>query len=95
MRSGGSERNKNKLYSIDAPEVECISKRKAHKRYECGCKVSVTTTNVGDWVVGVQTLHGNPYDRHTFVDNWYFCRKYRRTGSDHKHFLVAVGGHAK
>jgi len=59
--------SKNKLYSIDAPEVECISKGKAHKRYEFGCKVSVATTNIGDWVVGVQALHGNPYDGHTLA----------------------------
>ena len=32
------ERNsKNKIYSVHAPEVECISKGKAHKRYEFGC----------------------------------------------------------
>lgn len=29
----------NKLYSLHAPEVECISKGKAHKRYEFGVKV--------------------------------------------------------
>ncbi len=31
--------DKNKLYSVHAPEVECISKGKVHKRYEFGCKV--------------------------------------------------------
>jgi len=58
-------KSKNKLYSIDAPEVECISKGKAHKRYEFGCKVSVATTNERNWVVGVKALHGNPYDGHS------------------------------
>ena len=62
------QKNKNKLYSIDAPEVECISKGKAHKRYEFGCKVSVATTNQSNWVVGVQALHGNPYDGHTLAN---------------------------
>jgi IS5 family transposase len=57
--------SQNKLYSIDAPEVECISKGKAHKRYEFGCKVSVATTNKFDWILGIQALHGNPYDGHT------------------------------
>ena len=35
--------DKNKLYSVHAPVVYCISKGKAqrHKRYEFGCKVSV------------------------------------------------------
>ena len=62
-----TRKSKNKLYSIDAPEVECISKGKAHKRYEFGCKVSVAVTNANNWVVGVQALHGNPYDGHTLA----------------------------
>jgi len=57
--------DKNKLYSIHAPEVECISKGKAHKRYEFGCKVGVSATSKGAWVVGIQAFHGNPYDGHT------------------------------
>ena len=63
-----TRKSKDKLYSIDAPEVECISKDKAHKRYEFGCKVSVVATNESNWVVGVQALHGNPYDGHTLAD---------------------------
>ena len=57
--------SKNKLYSVHAPEVECICKGKAHKRYEFGCKVSVATTSKSNWIVGTQALHGNPYDGHT------------------------------
>ena len=57
--------SKNKLYSVHAPEVECISKGKAHKRYEFGCKVSLATTSKSNWIVGTQALHGNPYDGHT------------------------------
>ena len=57
--------SKSKLYSIDEPDVECISKGKAHKRYEFGCKVSVATTSRDNWVVGIQAHHGNPYDGHT------------------------------
>jgi IS5 family transposase len=34
-----------KLYSLHAPEVECIAKGKAHKPYEFGVKVSIATTN--------------------------------------------------
>ncbi len=55
----------NKLYSLHAPETECISKGKAHKKYEFGCKVSVVTTSRKGWVVGIDALHGNPYDGHT------------------------------
>lgn len=57
--------DKGKLYSLHAPEVECIAKGKAHKRYEFGCKVSVTTTSKDNFVVGAQAIHGNPYDGHT------------------------------
>lgn len=58
-----------KLYSLHAPEVECIGKGKAHKPYEFGCKVSVATTNAcapgGRFVLHTKALHGNPYDGHT------------------------------
>ena len=60
--------DKDKLYSFHAPEVECIGKGKAHKKYEFGCKVSVVSTTRDNWVVGVQALHGNPYDGHTLAD---------------------------
>lgn len=55
----------NKLYSLHAPEVECISKGKAHKRYEFGVKVSIAVTNRSNFVVGGLALPGNPYDGHT------------------------------
>jgi transposase, IS5 family len=42
--------DKSKLYSVHAPEVECISKGKAHKRYEFGCKVALAVTSKGGWV---------------------------------------------
>jgi IS5 family transposase len=57
--------DKNKVYSVWAPEVECISKGKAHQRYEFGNKVSVVSTSRKNWVVGVKAFHNNPYDGHT------------------------------
>jgi IS5 family transposase len=58
-----------KIYSLHAPETECIGKGKAHKPYEFGCKVSITTTNArspgGMFVLHAKALHGNPYDGHT------------------------------
>lgn len=57
--------DKNKLYSLQAPEVECIAKGKVHKKYEFGCKVSLVSTSKDSWIVGVQAIHGNPYDGHT------------------------------
>ena len=60
------ERNdKNKVYSVHAPEVECMSKGKVHKPYEFGVKVSVATTSKGGWHVGAKALPGNPYDGHS------------------------------
>jgi IS5 family transposase len=61
-------KDKNKLYSLHAPEVECIAKGKAHKKYEFGVKVSIATTHKSNFVVGVKTLPGNPYDGHTLKD---------------------------
>lgn len=64
-------------------DCHCISKGKAHKRYEFGIKVSVATTNRGGFVVGMRALPtahcpagdclqsprgGNPYDGHTLSE---------------------------
>lgn len=57
--------SQHKLYSVHAPEVECICKGKVHQRYEFGCKASVAATSKNNWIVGTQALHGNPYDGHT------------------------------
>ena len=58
-----------KVYSLHAPEVECIGKGKAHRLYEFGVKVSVATTlshaKGGQFVTHVKALPGNPYDGHT------------------------------
>lgn len=50
---------------MHAPEVECISKGEAHKRYEFGVKASIAMTNRSSFVVGGMALSGNPYDGHT------------------------------
>ena len=57
--------DRNKLYSIHAPEVECIAKGKAHKKYEFGNKASFVSTSKEGFLVGALGLHGNPYDGHT------------------------------
>lgn len=59
------KKDKNKLYSLHAPEVECIAKGKVHKKYEFGVKVSIAATNRDNFVVGMFAEHGNPYDGHT------------------------------
>jgi IS5 family transposase len=60
-----------KVYSLHAPEVECIGKGKAHRPYEFGVKVSVATPlhrcRGGQFVAHVAALPGNPYDGHTLA----------------------------
>ena len=61
-------KDKNKLYSLHAPEVECISKGKARQPYEFGVKVTVATTHKEGLVVGMRSMPGNPYDGHTLPE---------------------------
>lgn len=57
--------DKDKLYSMHAPEVKCIAKGKAHKRYEFGNKVALCTTSKSNWIISAISHGGNPYDGHT------------------------------
>jgi IS5 family transposase len=60
-----------KVYSLHAPEVECIGKGKAHRPYEFGVKVSIATTlhrsKGGQFIAHAKALPGNPYDGHTLA----------------------------
>jgi len=60
--------DKNKLYSLHAPEVECLAKGKTRTPYEFGVKVSITTTHKEGLVVGMRSMPGNPYDGHTLAE---------------------------
>jgi IS5 family transposase len=57
-------KDKNKLYALHAPEVECIGKGKARKPYEFGVKASIAVTHRSGLRVGARTFPGNPYDGH-------------------------------
>lgn len=61
-------KDRNKLYALHAPEVECIAKGKARTPYEFGVKVSVATTLKEGLVVGMRSMPGNPYDGHTLAE---------------------------
>jgi IS5 family transposase len=61
--------DKGKVYSMHAPEVECIAKGKAHKPYEFGVKVGIVSTSKESFVVGMKSLVGNPYDGHTLKES--------------------------
>jgi IS5 family transposase len=82
------QKDKNKLYSVHAPEVECISKGKAHKRYEFGCKVSVAATSKGGWFLGAMAVHGNPYDGHTLKQA---LKQVKRVIREPEHVFVDMG----
>jgi IS5 family transposase len=60
-------KDKDKLYAMHAPEVECIGKGKARKPYEFGVKASIAVTHGKGLVVGARTFPGNPYDGHTLA----------------------------
>ena len=54
------KQDKNKLYSVHTPEVECLSKGKVAKHYEFGVKASITTTDKDNFVVGGPGPAGQP-----------------------------------
>lgn len=56
--------DKNKLYALHAPEVECIGKGKARKPYEFGVKSAVVISHEHGLMLGARTFPGNPYDGH-------------------------------
>jgi len=60
-----------KVYSLHAPEVECIGKGKAHKPWEFGVKASIATTlnrcKGGQFAIHAKALPGKPYDGHTLA----------------------------
>jgi IS5 family transposase len=60
-----TRKSKNKLYSVHEPHVKCISKGKAHKRYEFVCKVGFASTSKEGFILSAVALEGNPYDGHT------------------------------
>lgn len=70
---GQQPKDKNKLYSLHAPEVVCIGKGKAVKRYEFGCKVSLAATNKEGFFLAAKALEGNPYDGHSLADTLTSC----------------------
>jgi IS5 family transposase len=60
-----SRTSKDKVYSLHEPEVYCIAKGKASKKYEYGCKGSVVLTQNTGILVGAMTFSKNIYDGHT------------------------------
>ena len=59
------KKSKGKIYSLHEPQVECLSKGKAHRPYEFGNKVSFTLTVRRNWIIGARSFFGNPFDGKT------------------------------
>jgi len=71
--------DQEKIYSVHEPEVACIAKGKAGRKYvprskaatsetkskPFGQKVSIAATIKGGWLLGALCVPGNPYDGHT------------------------------
>ena len=60
----------------------------AHKRYECGCKVSVAASSKCVWFVAVTAMHGIPYDGHTVSET---SKQAEPIGSKAEHAFVDMG----
>lgn len=85
-------KDKNKLYALHAPEVECISKGKARNRYEFGVKVSLAVTHKQGLIVGAKRFVGNPYDGHTLAAQISQCNDLiKAAGSEVKQAFVDLG----
>ena len=57
--------DKSKLYSLHEPHIYCMSKGKAHQRYEFGTKASITTTRDSGIIIGALAFEKNVFDGHT------------------------------
>jgi len=87
--------DRKKLYSLHAPEVECIAKGKANKRFEFGVKASLATTQNRHFIVGAFAIAGNPYDGHILKEA--LNQVENLTGKRPNHTFVDNGykGHAE
>ena len=57
--------DKNKIYSLHKPFTSCISKGKAHKKYEFGNKIGLMINPKELVVLGIESYEGNPHDSRT------------------------------
>ncbi len=57
--------DKDKIYSIHKPFTACIAKGKAHKQYEFGTKIGLTTTSKTLIITAIKSFQGNPHDSKT------------------------------
>jgi len=58
--------DKDKIYSLHKPFTSCITKGKAHKQYEFGNKVGLTTTSKSLVITAIKSFEGNPHSLSRF-----------------------------
>jgi IS5 family transposase len=63
-------KDKDKLYALHAPEVECIGKGKARKRYEFGVKVGIAVTHKQGWIWAQGHIRAIPMMDRFYANNW-------------------------
>lgn len=73
--------------------MECISKGKAHKRYEFGGKVGLATCSCDNWFLGIQAFHRNPYNGHTLKNPLEQIKKLTGWGAQEDHADMGYQGH--
>ena len=90
------QKGRNQRSRLQAPEIECIRKGKAHRRYEFGVQGSMATPHRSHFLLGGMALAGNPDDGHTLkpaldpvrrltgrsIDEVFVDRGYRGHGED-------------
>jgi len=81
--------DKHKIYSLHEPKVYCMSKGKAHKRFEFGSKVSIVLTKNSGVAVGAYNFEENIYDGHTLPE--VLEQTKRLTGKEPKVAIVDRG----
>lgn len=81
--------DKNKIYSLHAPEVYCMSKGKPHKRYEFGSKVSILQTANSGVIVGALSFEKNIHDSKTLEVA--LAQRYRIVSGEVKEILADKG----
>ena len=82
--------SKNKIYSLHEPEVRCIAKGKANKKYEFGNKISFALTLTTNVIVSVVSFIENLYDGATIKKTLEFHEEL--TGIRAKRLIYDRGG---
>lgn len=79
--------SRDTLYRLHAPEAECISKGKAHKRYEFGVVSSLRTA----FILAARALPGYHYDGHSMI--WSLAHTKQNTGVSIRTAVADQGYH--